>query len=70
MLELELEKEDANTYQDWLGGTTRGVGVGDTTAEGVAAASKLLGRPRSCNTMKAVKALQESILAKIEKIMI
>lgn len=55
MLELELERK-TRTYQDWLGGTTRGV----------AAASKLLGRPRSCNTMKAAKALQESILAKTE----
>jgi len=67
---LELEREDANTYQDWLGGTTRGTGVGATAADGVAAASKLLGRPKSCNTMKAVRALQESILAKMEKRMI
>jgi hypothetical protein len=74
MLELEeleeLVLEDANTYQDWLGGTTRGTGVGATTADGVAAASNLLGKPRSCNSMKAVKALQESILTKVEKIMI
>ena len=62
-----MEREDKNTYQDWLGGTTRGTGVGGRTADGVAAASKLLGRPRSCNTMKAVKALQESMLANIEK---
>lgn len=66
-LELNLGREDANNYHDWLGGTTRGEGVGATTGDDVAAASKLLGRPRSSNTLKAVKALQESILARIQK---
>jgi hypothetical protein len=62
------ESKQHETYQDWLGGTTKGTGVGVTAAEAVAA--KLPGKPRSCNTMKADKALQESILAKIEKRMI